>query len=114
MPIVFVIARDWVLRTMVRAELRDKRIDAVGMDSAAEAGVRIASGIIPSVVVMEASGEVDPALESLARHVPFVVVSSAFDSDVWPVHAAARLLRRPVRVAEVIAAVLELLRGQPA
>jgi hypothetical protein len=112
MPTVFIIARDWPLRAMVRAELLEKGIDAIGMQTAAEAGSRIAMGALPSVVVLEASRELDPGLQSLARRVPFVVVASGIDSDQWPA-AAARVLRRPVRIAEVVGAVLDLLQGRP-
>jgi hypothetical protein len=98
---------------LLRAELRERGIQAIGMQSAAEAGTRIASGDLPSVVVLEASERIEPGLESLARRVPFVVVASGADQDAWPA-AAARVLHRPVRIAEVVAAVLDLLRGQPA
>lgn len=113
MPTVFIIARDWPLRAMVRAELLEQGVNAMAMQIAAEAGARIAAGVLPSAVVLEASGEIDPGLESLSRRVPFVVVASGFDSDVWP-DSAARVLRRPVRVAEVVAAVLDILHGRPA
>jgi hypothetical protein len=113
MPTVFILARDWSLRAMVRAELRERGIDVQGMEIAAEAGNRIASGVIPSVVVLEAGNRIEPGLESLARRVPFVVVASGLDGDVWP-EAAARIFRRPVRIAEVVSAVLDLLRGRPA
>jgi DNA-binding response OmpR family regulator len=113
MPFVFILARDWPLRVLLRAELRERGIQAIGMQSAAEAGTRIASGDLPSVVVLEASERIEPGLESLARRVPFVVVASGADQDAWPA-AAARVLHRPVRIAEVVAAVLDLLRGQPA
>jgi DNA-binding response OmpR family regulator len=113
MPIVFILARDWPLRVLLRAELRERGIQAVGMQTAAEAGTRIASGDLPSVVVMEASGELEPGLESLARRVPFIVVASGAEQDVWPA-AAAAVLHRPVRIAEVVAAVLVQLRGHPA
>lgn len=113
MPIVFVIARDWPLRVMVRAELRARSVHAIGMSTAAEAGAHVAAGEVPSVVVMESSSEVDPGLESLARRVPFVVVASRSTSDSWP-KAATRVLHRPVRVGEVARAVLTLLRGRQA
>ena len=112
MPVVFVIARDWKLRAMVRAELRERGVQALGLRNASEAGERIASGTIPSVVVLEAEEEVAPGLASLASRVPFVVVASAIDSAAWP--RAARLLRRPVRVSEVVAATLDLLQGSQA
>ncbi|HEV2388877.1 MAG TPA: hypothetical protein VGS20_16670 [Candidatus Acidoferrales bacterium] len=109
MPIVFVIARDWPLRAMVRAELRERGIQAVGMTSGIEAGIRVAAGEVPSAVVIESSAEVDPGLASLAQRVPFVVVASNDPAQTWP-KPAARVLHRPVRVAEVVKAVLELLR----
>lgn len=110
---VFILARDWPLRVLLRAELRERGIQAIGMQTAAEAGTRIASGDIPSVVVLEASERIEPGLESLARRVPFLVVASGADANAWPV-AAACVLHRPVRVAEVAAAVLDLLNGRPA
>jgi hypothetical protein len=110
MPDVFVIARDWKLRAMVRAELREKGVVALGMENAAEAGSLIASGVVPSAVVLEAPEKTDPGLDMLAVRVPFVVVASAAESAVWP--RAAKLLRRPVRVGEVVAAVLEVLRSR--
>lgn len=107
---VFVIARDWKLRALVRAELREKGVGALGMEDAAEAGSLIASGIVPSAVVLEASKKIEPGLDMLARRVPFVVVASAAESRAWP--RAAKLLRRPVRVGEVVAAVLEILQSR--
>lgn len=113
MPFVFILARDWPLRVLLRAELRERGIQAIGMQTAAEAGTRIASGDVPSVVVLEASERVEPGLDSLARRVPFVIVSSGADQDAWPA-AAARVLPRPVRIADVVGAVLDLLHGRPA
>jgi hypothetical protein len=111
MPTVFIIAHDWPLRAMVRAQLLESGVNAVAMEIAAEAGTRIASGILPTIVVLEAGREIDPGLDSLARRVPFVVVASGAEPDVWPA-AAARVLHRPVRVAEIVAAVLDLLHGR--
>jgi DNA-binding response OmpR family regulator len=113
MPIVFILARDWPLRVLLRAELRERGVQAIGMQTAAEVGTRIASGDMPSVVVLEASQDVELGLESLARRVPFVVVASGSEQDAWPA-AATTVLHRPVRIAEVVAAVLDHLRGRPA
>ena len=112
MPVVFVIARDWKLRAMVRAELRERGVTALGMQTGSEAGERIASGIIPAVVVLEAEETGAPGLAWLARRVPFVVVASGLDATAWP--QAAKLLRRPVRVGEIVAATLDLLEGRQA
>lgn len=113
MPIVFILARDWPLRVLLRAELRERGIQAIGMQTAAEAGTRIASGEVPSVVVLEASERVEAGLESLARRVPFVVVASGSERDAWP-EGAARVMHRPIRIGEVAKAVIELLKGTPA
>ncbi len=111
MPAVFIIARDWSLRAMVRAELLERGIAVVAMKDGAEAGARIAAGEVPTVVLLEAEANNEPGLDALAGRVPFVVVASGTDSDAWPA-AAACVLRRPVRIAEIVTAVLVLLRGR--
>jgi DNA-binding response OmpR family regulator len=113
MPIVFILARDWPLRVLLRAELRERGIQAIGMQTAAEAGTRIAAGELPSVVVLEASGAIETGLELLARRVPFIVVASGSDRDAWPA-GAARVMHRPVRIGEVVGAVVETLSGKKA
>jgi hypothetical protein len=114
MPTVFIIAQDWLLRTSIRAELREKGIAALGMKSTEEAAQRLAEGTVPSVLVWEATGEAPPAgLESLAGRVPAVVVASRATPGPVLEHAAA-VFYRPVRVGDVVAAVLALLRGEPA
>ena len=47
MHTVFVIATDWTLRAGVRAELRELGIDALGMDSADDAGRALAENQTP-------------------------------------------------------------------
>jgi hypothetical protein len=112
MQVVFVIARDGRLRILVRAELRERGIRALGMETADDAGALIGAGTLPSAVVLEASEEVAPGLESLARRVPFVVVASALQPASWP--RAARRLRRPVSVGEIVSAVIDVLKGRSA
>jgi hypothetical protein len=55
MPTVFVIATDWTLRTGVRAELLELDIDALGMDSADDAGRALADNQTPTAIVLEAT-----------------------------------------------------------
>src|SRR5260370_11161601 len=78
MPVVFVIARDWTMRTAVRAELREMGIDALGMDSADDAGRAIASGRLPNVVVLEATNELlgNPGIQNLLQRVPAILIAS--------------------------------------
>jgi DNA-binding response OmpR family regulator len=123
MAIVFVIARDWTLRTTVRAELRELGIDALGMESADEVGSALAAGQIPAVVVLEGTSEIagDPAVQKLIKRVPTILVASRMES--LPLHPEgpakppvfASVFYRPVRIAEIVARVLEILeRGAAA
>lgn len=114
MPIIFVIARDWALRTGVRAELRERGIEALGMESPDDAAKALAEGQAPAAVVLEgaAAGAAHPALENLARRVPIIVVASRMEPLALP--SAAAILYRPVRVRDVVEQVLRVLQGTPA
>jgi len=108
MPVVFVIARDWTLRAAVRAELREQGIDALGMDSAGDAGQALAAGQMPSAVVLEATPEIagDPAVQNLIARVPTVLIASRTERiSLPPVQA---VLYRPVRIADITARVREI------
>jgi DNA-binding response OmpR family regulator len=110
MPVVFVIARDWTLRTSVRAELRERAIEALGMESAAQAGAAIAAGEMPAVVVMEAVSDIasDPAIQKLVERVPTILVASR--TETVPLPRVDTVLYRPVRIGEIVARIQELLR----
>ena len=124
MPSVFVLAHDWTLRTAVRAELRERGIDALGMDSAEDAGRAIASGQLPSALVVEATAEFvsNPAIQNLMSRVPTVLIASRTEK-IPPVPTGLGgtglgsegqyrgvLLYRPVQVGEIVARVLDFLR----
>ncbi len=110
MPVVFLIARDWALRTGVRAELRERGMEALGMESASEAGAAIAAGDVPAVVVIEASSEItgDPAIVKLIERVPTILVASR--TETVPLPPVDTVFYRPVRIGEIVARVLELVR----
>ena len=115
MPVVFVIARDWSLRTGVRAELRERGIEALGMDAPADAGRAIAAGQLPAVVVLEASHEMagDPAIQKLVERVPAILIASR--TETVPLPPVDTVFYRPVRVGEIVARVHELIaRGHAA
>ena len=144
MPFVFVLARDWTLRTAVRAELRERGIDALGMDSADDAGRAIAAGQFPSAVVVEGIPEFasNPAIQNLIARVPPVWIASRTEKipEAPPSSASADaqhesagsgppasshrnapgqhvgvVVYRPVRISEIVSAVLGLLhKGQGA
>ena len=115
MPVVFVIATDWKLRAAVRAELRERGIDALGMDTAEDIGRALAGGAVPAVVVLEANAELagDPAIQGLAARVLTVLVASRTETVALP--RVAAVFYRPVRIGEIVEKVNELLaRGQAA
>ena len=115
MPVVFVIAKDWKLRAAVRAELRERGIDALGMDSAGDAGRELAGGTMPAVVVLEANTELagDAVVQSLVGRVPTILVASRTETVALP--RVAAVFYRPVRIGEIVAKVSELLeRGDVA
>jgi hypothetical protein len=115
MPVVFVIATDWKLRAAVRAELRERGIDALGIDSAEDIGRALAGGAVPAVVVLEANAELagDPAIQGLVARVLTVLVASRTETVALP--RVAAVFYRPVRIGEIVEKVNELLaRGQAA
>lgn len=98
------------MRTAVRAELREMGVEALGMDSADEAVRAIASGGLPNVVVLEATAELlaNPRIQNLVQQVHAVLIASRAVEVSLPIGPA--VLYRPVRVAEIVARVSELLR----
>jgi hypothetical protein len=115
MPVVFVIATDWKLRAAVRAELRERGIDALGIDTAEDIGRALAGGAVPAVVVLEANAELagDPAIQGLVARVLTVLVASRTETVALP--RVAAVFYRPVRIGEIVEKVNELLaRGQAA
>ncbi len=112
MPTVFVISPDWKLRALVRAELRESGVEALGMESAEDAARELAAGRQPSAVV--ADGEAATAgLRSLARSVPIIMVASRLEPSS-PLPGAVAVLYRPVSVQEVVAQVHLALQGYAA
>jgi len=120
MAIVFVIARDWTPRTAVRAELRESGVDALGMESAEDVGRAVASGQMPQAVVLEAAGEIvaDSAVQKLISRVPTVLIASRTEKIPLPpasVAGAAEVFYRPVRIADIVSRVRQILdRGAAA
>lgn len=110
MPVVFVIAEDWTLRAGVRAELRERGIEALGMESAGDAGIALAANEMPSVIVLDAGSKAaaDPAIRQLAARVPTIVIASRTEPAQLP--RAVKVFYRPVRIAEIVAGVMGLIR----
>lgn len=126
MAIVFVIARDWTLRTTVRAELHEMGIDALGMDSAEDVERTLAAGQMPAAVVLEGTAEIacDPAVQKLIERVPTILIASRTETLPFPParpegptsgRSFTAVFYRPVRIAEIVARVRDLVeRGTAA
>lgn len=114
MPVVFIVSDEWELRGAVRAELREAGIEALGMESADDVARVIASGLAPSLVVLDGAQLEDPemrqALENLSSRVPMLVVASRL-SPVPSLTGVTTMLR-PVQVREIVTRVLAMLRPE--
>ena len=109
MPVVLVVAADWTMRTAIRAELRERGIDALGIDSADDVVRTVGSGRLPDAIVLEATAELlrDPGIQDLIHRVPSVLIASR--TVTVPLPEATVVLYRPVRIAEIVNRVSQLI-----
>lgn len=112
MPVAFVISEEWMLRAGVRAELRERGIEALGMESASDVGGAMAAGESPTVLVIDghAKAASDPAVQKLVERVPAIVIAPR--TTTVALGCAAKLLFRPVQIGDIVSAVVELLQGR--
>jgi hypothetical protein len=93
---------------MVRAELREAGIEAIGMESFRDMNEAVARGAAPSLVVVEGEELGNEAarkvLGNLARTAPILVVNSR--TELAPELPGAEVLWRPVRVRDIVSRVL--------
>jgi hypothetical protein len=124
MQLVFVIARDWILRTSVRAQLREQGVDALGMDSPDDVGRALASGQIPAAVVLEGTADLasHAGVLDLISRVPTILIASRTEKipalaqkNQMAASYIGAVLYRPVLVRDIVARVMQFLRkGQAA
>jgi hypothetical protein len=109
MSVVLVVAADWTMRTPIRAELRERGIDALGIDSADDAVRTLAPGKLPDAIVLEATAELlgDPRIQDLVHRVPSVLIASR--TVIVPLPEATVVLYRPIRIAEIVECVSQLI-----
>jgi len=107
-PIVFVVSPEWTLRTMVRAELREAGVEALGMQAASDLVDALGRGVAPSMVVIDGIELEKPAareaLENMPRNIPILIVDSRIMTA--PVLSSGEVLRRPIRVQDIVSRVL--------
>jgi hypothetical protein len=74
MPVVFVISPDWTLRAMVRAELREAGIEALGMEDIRGMVEAVHRGVRPSVIVIDGVELEKPVaretMDDMSRNIP--------------------------------------------
>ena len=111
---VFIVSGEWDLRGAVRAELREAGIDALGLESVEDMARTIASGVAPSLVVLDGAQlhktETREALQNLASRVPILVIDSRVSPA--PPLPGAHTIPRPVQVKEIVARVLAILSSR--
>ncbi|MFQ5663276.1 MAG: hypothetical protein ACE5HL_05560 [Terriglobia bacterium] len=113
MKTILVVGREWKFRALLRAQLREEGYPALGFATLEEAVVHLASGTPPPAALVFDTTEA-PAVEMRAelaalaesrRAGPVMVVAAAHEQFDWP---SLHVLRRPLRLGEVVAAVREL------
>ncbi|MGH9795696.1 MAG: hypothetical protein ACRD5G_13070, partial [Candidatus Acidiferrales bacterium] len=115
MPTVFIIGEDWKLRGALRAELLEQGIEALGFASLGDAARHAEASAGPDLVVLDAStaNASNPAAAALTRNAALLAVVSRI-SDTPQLPPRAVLMRRPLRVSEIVLRVRQMLEGQAA
>jgi len=106
MKTMLVVGRDWKFRALLRAQLREEGYEALAFETLQDAEAERAGA---AALVFDTTDskpeEWRPLLQSLAASMPVIVVAGADEAvEVTPV----RVLRRPVRLADIISVVCEL------
>jgi DNA-binding response OmpR family regulator len=110
-----IITTHWKLRDAARAELRERGIESQDAGTAEEAVRALASGDLPSAIVLEATSEfaAKPAIQHVVTRVPTILIASR--TETVRLSPVAAVVYRPVNVSELVAKVGELLaRGRDA
>jgi hypothetical protein len=111
MPVVFVVSGEWDLRGGVRAELRERGITALGMETIDDMGRTIGGGIAPSAAVLDGAllhdAESLAAVQNLSSHIPVLVIDSRVNPA--PPLAGAKKMLRPVQVKQIVSRVMEMI-----
>lgn len=113
-PDVLLIANEWPDRSLVRAELIDAGYDVVAIDSWPIPGE---PGMQPRVMIVDLRGLSDPT--TLLRQIPsilppdrvLVITALGTISADELRRAGYRVISRPVRIGDIVAAAGELIGG---
>lgn len=112
MKTILVVGRDWTFRALLRAQLREEGYEALGFATLAEAADALGASPPPAALVFDtadaSTAEFEPQLAVLTARLPVLVVVGAGEELKA---GSLRLLRRPLRLEEVAAAVKTLAAG---
>jgi FixJ family two-component response regulator len=111
MKTVLVVGRDWRFRALLRAQLREEGFYALGFETLADAQAEIGGSVVLIFDTTEARpAEWQPALQQLAARLPVVVVAGTGEEAAV---AGAKVLRRPLSLADIARVVRELTTAAP-
>lgn len=103
MKTILVVGREWKFRALLRAQLREEGYQALGFATLKDAEEELAGAAALVFDTAEApSGDWPTELAQVSASLPVLVVASATEVVEIP---SARVLRRPLRIADVVAAV---------
>lgn len=120
MPTVFVMGMDWTMRAAVRAELRERGVEALAFASFQDVAEVLPAGQAPVAVVLDGSSRpLSQCLHRFAQRArcPGILVMACPQEEL-PAEVRSRpavtLRQKPPRIAEVVSAVRHLLEGHAA
>jgi hypothetical protein len=110
--VVFIIGRDWKFRALLRAELVQKGLEALGLESLDEAGQLIASGTPPRLTIFdmndfEATGDLAHLLALCQSGRLLLLVSPG--TKLPQQLASAATLSRPVSIGTIAEEIFRIL-----
>ena len=111
MKTILVVGREWKFRALLRAQLREEGYEALAFETLQDAEAERAGA---AALLFDTTGfkpeEWQRQLAQLAATLPVVLVAAADERvDI----ASARVLRRPVRLADIVSAVQEVINTRP-
>ncbi|MGH9813206.1 MAG: hypothetical protein ACRD4T_08730 [Candidatus Acidiferrales bacterium] len=111
MKTILVVGREWKFRALLRAQLREEGYDALGFETLQDAeGEVVGAAALIFDTTDSAATDWQPVLQRLAAQLPTIVVSGTTEEVTVP---GAKLLRRPLSLADIIGVVRELTSAGP-
>ena len=107
MKVILIVGREWKFRALLRAQLREEGYEALAFETLSDAETTLASA---AALVLDTADfkpeEWQAQLQQLATGMPVLVVAGADEPVEIP---RARVLRRPVRLADIVSVVRDVM-----